>query len=772
MTTEQRFKARQLALSGRSVLLLFLSLIFSFFAGRVTIAGELLPFGSALLICCFTDKGILNPFAAVIGAYAALLTSADNLIFPQYYFCLISILSAVLIVSVLLRLRRPLTLSVIAACAAHILSAAIFKSSVLLSFAYSAGELIISLLSSRIFQKGFELFSRGRRRTVLNESELLSLAFVGVIGLAGIGKLNIADVHIISILSCSIALFAAYCGGSAVGAAVSAFSAFACLLAGIPVEFAVILVLSSAVAGLFGRVVRPVYCGLFFSAAAMFSALTGFTLTMLIEYAMGCILFCFMPQICVDAASPYLSSMFMKKAEFSLMQRRFQELTTGEIKKISKALCGAARSLKASAELRKRSGIQYALANIPEQCCHDCENYDTCWDKQFDISYAFLKNMYDRFRLAGKLTEKDITRSYESRCCKQKRLVFTLNSVFNEYTIKARWENKVMESRSVLSEQLKGVSSALFQLEERILQNMDVKDEAEDELRIALDKLGISVSDVSVMDKNGETYVDLRIKNCKKQGVCKKSIRSAVSSACGCNMRLAKEPVCGTGSCHLSYAPAGDIALRTAVSRATKDGSAVSGDTYALKPLPDGRFMMLICDGMGSGKRAQQESFAAADLIEDYYAAGFDSGHILSMINKLMLLSGSDEVFSALDLCIVDLNSADAKFTKIGAPHSYLIRQDKVTRLSAGALPLGIIEDCEPREHSCRLMAGDLIILFSDGISEAELRDASLYSKITAASPSDSVKLIADRILSAAIASYGGKAADDMTVIVARVTAA
>lgn len=222
----------------------------------------------------------------------------------------------------------------------------------------------------------------------------------------------------------------------------------------------------------------------------------------------------------------------------------------------------------------------------------------------------------------------------------------------------------------------------------------------------------------------------------------------------------------------MSYERAQNIALKTAVSRRTKEGSIVSGDTYSLKPLPDGRYMMLICDGMGSGERAQKESFAAANLIEDFYTAGFESKDVLNMINKLMLLSSSDEVFSALDLCIVDLRNSTAQFTKIGAPHSYIISENSVKRLSAGALPLGILEDCEPREHTTELSPGDLIVIFSDGIAEAELNDNNLYSKITSVSPSDNVKVIADKIIASTIASSEGKAKDDLTVIVSRVVAA
>ena len=82
------------------------------------------------------------------------------------------------------------------------------------------------------------------------------------------------------------------------------------------------------------------------------------------------------------------------------------------------------------------------------------------------------------------------------------------------------------------------------------------------------------------------------------------------------------------------------------------------------------------------------------------------------------------------------------------------------------------MEECEPQEHNVELKEGDLIILFSDGVAEAEMNDNALYDRITGTSPTENVKVIADRIVRETIASCGGRAKDDLTVIVSRVTAA
>lgn len=770
MTTEQRKVSRRVPISRRIILQGITTFILSFLMSRVSIAREMHPFGGALLICCFFFGNSLNPFCVIIGIYAALCSAIPSLSLAQYNFCVVSILCVTLMIYKLLKLKKPTVISTIAAAAAYIASALIFKNSVLF-FLWSIGELLISLIASRIFLIAVSIFSSHKRR-LLDDSELMSLIFICVISLAGIGSITGAGVHIINIISALFCLIASYYGKSTIGTACASFLALAFLISGIAIKFSITLVVSSAIAGLLNKVSRPIFATLFLASGAIGCALCEFSLISLVQYAIACIIFCFIPSSASGFISTALCPQRFRKYNFELLQKRFKEATSGEIRQISKVLNRAARSLDYSAKLRNQTGIQYALANIPEQCCNKCENYEICWDKQFESSYIFLKNMYERYCLTGKISEKDININYKSQCINQKRLIYTLNFVFKEYTINSRLENKAIESRYVISEQLNGIAYALNALDKRILESMEISENLEEELAISLDKLGYPVCDVSIITKGNKPLVNIRLKNISNPEAYQEDICRAVCAICKRKMCLSSPPMLNKHHCSLSYSCANKIALKTAVSRATKNGSPISGDTYTLKPLPNGQFMMLICDGMGSGKRAQQESFAVADLIEDYYTAGFDSKRILRMINKLMLLSSSDEIFSALDLCIIDLNSAQAHFTKIGAPHSYIISNNKIRRLSASALPLGILEDFDSQEYSCELNIGDLIILFSDGIAETELNDNNLYYKITSTSPSDNVKCISDRILSSTISACGGRATDDMTVLVARVIAA
>ena len=82
---------------------------------------------------------------------------------------------------------------------------------------------------------------------------------------------------------------------------------------------------------------------------------------------------------------------------------------------------------------------------------------------------------------------------------------------------------------------------------------------------------------------------------------------------------------------------------------------------------------MRLCDGMGSGERAARESRTAVTLMEDFYRANFDDKTILDAINKLLILSSSDDIFSTMDLCMVNLSLIHILSMRFGLAGSFVL---------------------------------------------------------------------------------------------------
>ena len=194
----------------------------------------------------------------------------------------------------------------------------------------------------------------------------------------------------------------------------------------------------------------------------------------------------------------------------------------------------------------------------------------------------------------------------------------------------------------------------------------------------------------------------------------------------------------------------------------------MSGDSFSFVKLNGNKILLSICDGMGSGDKAQKMSDTTISLIENFYRAEFDDETILQSVNKLLSMQLTDG-YSALDLCVINLNNLNIDFIKEGAPCSFIKHTNSTDILSgSGALPVGILQDVSPSVDSKILSENDIVIICSDGITDAFIDDERLKNFINSIQ-SNNPQEIADLISNEAIRLNAGEPKDDMTVVCARV---
>ena len=203
------------------------------------------------------------------------------------------------------------------------------------------------------------------------------------------------------------------------------------------------------------------------------------------------------------------------------------------------------------------------------------------------------------------------------------------------------------------------------------------------------------------------------------------------------------------------------------IAQKTKENSKVSGDTYSLIRLDGDRILFAISDGMGSGEKAENVSELSISLIENFYKAGFDNDIILSTVNKLLNLHKED-IFSALDIGVVDLRNGIVDFIKMASPVTHILNEDGVRVINSSSLPMGIVSDISPIVKKEVINANDYIIMISDGISDSFESDEELKNEIKALKIKNPQEL-ADALLNRALSKNNGYAVDDLTVLVIKV---
>lgn len=154
-----------------------------------------------------------------------------------------------------------------------------------------------------------------------------------------------------------------------------------------------------------------------------------------------------------------------------------------------------------------------------------------------------------------------------------------------------------------------------------------------------------------------------------------------------------------------------------------KYGMAVSGDRGACFPGPGSRYYVLLCDGMGTGPGAAQESENAIGLLTGLLQAGLSASAALQMLNGLYLLRNSGG-FSTADLLELHLDSGRGVLYKWGAAPSYVKHHGYAKKVGTAGPPPGLSIGDSAKAEVIRLSLthGETVVLLSDGVSGEETR--------------------------------------------------
>ena len=151
-----------------------------------------------------------------------------------------------------------------------------------------------------------------------------------------------------------------------------------------------------------------------------------------------------------------------------------------------------------------------------------------------------------------------------------------------------------------------------------------------------------------------------------------------------------------------------------------KPARYVGGDFYDYFYMDDGRTCVVIADVSGKGLKAALFMAAAVNAIR-YNARLYDTAaKILAAANNDLAKRNSEQLFVTAFVAIFDPRTAKLSYTNAGHNRPYLVRAREVAELDGAAgLLLGLFEDEEYETEEIRILPGDLLFMYTDGLSEA-----------------------------------------------------
>ncbi|HHX63061.1 MAG TPA: stage II sporulation protein E [Epulopiscium sp.] len=649
-------------------------------------------------------------------------------------------------------------------------------------FAQTILELIFIFAFVFIYHKGTELILENKKNQLTNQQVIgATVLLVSMIG--GMVELYIEfskgnRIYIRDIMCFFIIISISYLGETSVGAAMGTVIGTLLVMIGyIPPH----LISIYALAGLGGGLLAPLgklgavlgvlsghMIGIYFINDAVID------LSLLGAYFIGVMIFLICPKNFFGFSNWFGNK--EREYEQEVHMDRIQKLTTIKLESFAEAFkklsnTFGAMSVKKTSLTQK--DISRLFEDVTDKVCTGCGLADYCWNKDFYNTYQSAYGILAAAEQKDKITPADVPEEFKKKCIRLENFVHTLDQTFELYKQNLMWQNRIVESRELVSEQLGAVASIIKKLSNEIEQQVVFKRDMEKQVKEELAAKGIKIKDALIILTANEKY-EVTIITDRKIDYAngKNTIISILNNVIGRIFEVEQHNY-GNNQDEVTtkFKEVYKYRVVAATSNIAKVGS-VSGDQYSVMEISNGQYLLAISDGMGSGLSAYNESTATIELLEEFIGAGFEKDMAIRLINSVLILKSSEEVFSTMDMAIVDMHSGITEFIKIGAATTFVKKKNYVEILGSNSLPAGILSKVDIETQKRQLRDGDMIIMVSDGILDIEkdkFNQENTFIRLIEEVDTNNPQYMADSLLEKAKDLICGEIDDDMTIIVARI---
>lgn len=205
----------------------------------------------------------------------------------------------------------------------------------------------------------------------------------------------------------------------------------------------------------------------------------------------------------------------------------------------------------------------------------------------------------------------------------------------------------------------------------------------------------------------------------------------------------------------------------------------IGGDLCEIAELSDHEVAIVIGDATGSSVPAAvvmtSVHGALAALVAGDRVEARETARVLERVNQSLFRTRRLPHFMSLIYGVLDTRSLRFTYTNAGHPSPLLLRDNEVISLDSRGLLLGIVEEAEYTSETISLQPSDLLVGYSDGVSEARSVDQRFFGRegilkaLRPRLPQEDTSTLLERVWNRQTAFAQPGHADDRSLLIARV---
>lgn len=580
------------------------------------------------------------------------------------------------------------------------------------------GETAMTVLCVYAFRSAFSLWNSGEQPKEPGVRQRLGLIALGLAVLISLARLELlGQVSVGRLCAAGLSLCAGWTAGPGTGAAVGLSAGLAMDLSGDTAGFyAVSYALAALVAGLL-RSHRRAVCAAAFALAgwlcALWSGSLALTASAVYEAVLAALLFLLIPQRLLDQAGV----LFAPDSRWGKAQWTFQAASR-RLRQAADAFDQVFTSLRAAFDHGGDNGEDPSV--IYDRCanrvCARCALRDKCWQRDYQDTYDLLNAALPPMLERRQARAEDFPQRFRDKCCRFGAFLTAVNEELSAHLLRRRYQKQVGRSRQAVCDQYGDMARVLQEAAAAMATPLAVDDQRTRRLRQHLAGRELSCRGLVFTDPQG--HLQLQLEGWDARALADEEGRQTLSQLV--DLPLAAPTLQDNQVLFRQLEPL--TALAGAAGR-KRQGQSASGDAFSWFKDQRGALFVLLCDGMGSGPQARQESELCLKLLEKFLRAGMTAQNALKTLDQALVLHGEETGgFSTVDLLELDLYAGQCALYKLGASPSYLKQGGTVKCLSSQSLPAGLTGPTPRRVDRLEFQMGpgDCLVLLTDGVAEEE----------------------------------------------------